>query len=277
MKHLSRWLIGGLALLGLAAIVYLWSQFRPREAPAPIAAPDLAVVEAPLPPPEPLHHAIEAITPPPEAPLPPLADTGTAVSDALVDLLGRHQVLSFLDERNFARHVVATVDNLARSHSASRLWPVLPAPGRFLVSERDGASYMAEANAQRYAAFVRFVSAIDPDAAVALYVRMYPMLQEAYVDLGYPGRYFNNRLVEVIDQLLATPDLSGPVQLILPEVKGPGDAPRPWVRYQFADPTLERRPAGQKILMRMGPENARQLKAKLRQILQRIAPGSVTG
>ena len=271
MKHLSRWLIGGLALLGLAAVVYLWSQFRPREAPAPIAAPDLAVVEAPLPPPAPLHHAIEAIKPPPEEPLPALADNGTAVNDALVDLLGRQQVLSFLDVRDFARHVVATVDSLARGHSASRLWPVLPASGRFLVSERDGASYMADANAQRYAAFVRFVSAVDSDAAVALYVRMYPILQQAYVELGYPGKYFNNRLVEVIDQLLQTPEPSEPIQVTLMRVKGPIAEKRPWIRYEYADPTLEARPAGQKIMLRMGLRNTAALKAKLRDLRKRVA------
>jgi len=31
-----------------------------------------------------------------------------------------------------------------------------------------------------------------------------PQLQQAYEDIGYPNRYFNDRLVDVIDQLLAT-------------------------------------------------------------------------
>ena len=33
--------------------------------------------------------------------------------------------------------------------------------------------------------------------------------------------------------------------------------------YIYADPTLEARPAGQKLLIRMGPENAAVIKAKL--------------
>jgi Protein of unknown function (DUF3014) len=41
---------------------------------------------------------------------------------------------------------------------------------------------------------------------------------------------------------------------------------QPKVLYQFADPELESRSAGQKILMRMGPVNESRVKAKLRDI-----------
>ena len=58
--------------------------------------------------------------------------------------------------------------------------------------------------------------------------------------------------MQVIDVLLATPQISGPIDLV-----------RPNVMYTYADPTLEARPAGQKLLIRMGPENAAVIKAKL--------------
>ncbi|HKC44456.1 MAG TPA: DUF3014 domain-containing protein, partial [Burkholderiales bacterium] len=73
------------------------------------------------------------------------------------------------------------------------------------------------------------------------------------------NHYFNDRLVEVIDHLLATPTVTGPIKLA-----------RPWVLYEYADPALESRSAGQKALIRMGPENAARLKAKLREIRQRV-------
>jgi hypothetical protein len=38
------------------------------------------------------------------------------------------------------------------------------------------------------------------------------------------------------------------------------------VFYEFADPELEARSAGQKILMRIGNENAARVKAKLREL-----------
>jgi len=36
--------------------------------------------------------------------------------------------------------------------------------------------------------------------------------------------------------------------------------------YTYADPALEARPSGQKLLMRMGPDNAAAIKAKLMEL-----------
>lgn len=148
---------------------------------------------------------------------------------------------------------------------------MVPAPAHFLVVERDGVSYIAKGNADRYAAFVRFASGINTQAAVALYVRMYPMLQKAYESLGYPNKQFNNRLVEVIDQLLQTPEPEKPITLTLTQVQGPIEVKRPWVRYEYADADLQSRPAGQKILLRMGVQHTQTLKAKLRELRQQLA------
>ena len=41
--------------------------------------------------------------------------------------------------------------------------------------------------------------------------------------------------------------------------------------FTYADPTLEARPAGQKLLLRMGPENAAVVKTKLRELRAIIA------
>ncbi len=81
------------------------------------------------------------------------------------------------------------------------------------------------------------------------------MFQEAYESLGHPPQYFNDRLIEVIDHLLATPELEGPIALAQPNVL-----------YEFADPKLESSSAGQKVLIRMGAENARVVKEKLREL-----------
>ena len=60
---------------------------------------------------------------------------------------------------------------------------------------------------------------------------------------------------QVIDNLLATPQPQQPVDLV-----------RPNVMYMYADPGLESRSAGQKLLMRMGPDNAAAIKAKLTEL-----------
>lgn len=99
---------------------------------------------------------------------------------------------------------------------------------------------------------MQLVESIDSEQLVSLYVRFYPLFQQAYEELGYPSAYFNDRLVEVIDHLLEAPDIQQPVRLV-----------RPRVLYQFADPQLEALSAGQKVLIRVGPDNAARLKAKL--------------
>ena len=261
---MSRGSKATLAVLGLAAVAGLalfWWLRAPTEptavpAPAAPAAPASAPQAAPE---STIAHPIE----PPAVPGPLQAGE---IPAALTELLGRKAVLSFFQVEDFARRFVATVDNLGRAHAPAVLWPVNPMGGRFTVEERDGATVIAADNSSRYTPFVLLAETVDIRRAVDLYVRMYPLLQSTYEELGYPKRYFNDRLIAVIDQLLTTPVREEPLKLELTDVKGPIPSERPWVRYQYADPELESLSAGQKILLRVGPVNARRLKAKLGEI-----------
>jgi len=134
---------------------------------------------------------------------------------------------------------------------------------------------IAASNAARYNGIVLLAQSVDASKAAALYARLYPLFQQAYEELGYPGRYFNDRLVAVIDHLLQAPESSGPVQVRLVEVKGDVPSQQPWVRYEYADPQMEAMSAGQKIMVRMGLENERKVKASLRAFRQQIATGEV--
>jgi hypothetical protein len=62
-------------------------------------------------------------------------------------------------------------------------------------------------------------------------------------------------LIEVIDHLLATPEVRDPVRLVQPRVM-----------YEYADPQLQALSAGQKVLIRMGAANAAVVKTKLREL-----------
>jgi len=150
---------------------------------------------------------------------------------------------------------VATIDNLPRQTVALQKMPVKPVGGAMDVSSADGRVLLRADNAERYAMYVRMLEQADTQRLVQAYARLYPLFQKAYQDLGYPQGYFNDRLVEVIDHLLATPDVPAPVELSQPKVL-----------YEYADPSLEARSAGQKILIRMGPVNESRVKTKLREI-----------
>lgn len=261
----------------IGAAVLWWTQFRPAPqvpaAPAEFASPAASASSRPSAATEPAEAVIQYPVEAPAAAPVDVADIGTA----LTDLLGRKAVLSFLALDDFPRRFVATVDNLGRSHAPPMLWPVNPTPGRFMVEERADGPIISADNSLRYTPLVLLAEAMDAGKAVDLYIRMYPLLQRTYEELGYPKRYFNDRLIEVINQLLATPSAAEQaLKVQLTEVKGPVPSVRPWVRYEFSDPALESLTAGQKILLRVGPVNERRLKAKLaairQELLKRVPP-----
>ena len=111
-------------------------------------------------------------------------------------------------------------------------------------------------NYARYAPLIRVIEKTDVKALALVYQRLYPLFQQSYEDLGYPGKYFNDRLVEVIDHLLQTPELARP--------RCSSRSRRCSTSTRIAE--LENRSAGQKLLMRMGPANERAIKAKLREL-----------
>jgi hypothetical protein len=199
----------------------------------------------------------------------------SGIHEALVALFGSEAVLRFLATTDFPRRAVATLDSLGRDHAPVAAWPVLPAPGRFLVDHAGGSQFISEGNSLRYEPFVAFVAAVDAARAVELYRRMYPLLDQAYRGLGFGGRSLNDRVFEVIDLLLATPEPSKPLEVSLTQVKGPIPSANPWTRYEYADDNLQRLTAGQKILLRVGPENRKHLKEKLQELRAELLQVSV--
>jgi hypothetical protein len=142
------------------------------------------------------------------------------------------------------------------------MMPLQPVRGSFVAAVGAAPSIDA-ANFARYTPYVRVLESVDARAMVQKYVRAYPLFQRAYEELGYPGKYFNDRLMQAIDDMLAAPELDGPIALVQPKVV-----------WQFADPELEGRSAGQKMLMRMGKDNERRVKAKLREIRRELVAAS---
>jgi Protein of unknown function (DUF3014) len=198
--------------------------------------------------------------------LPALNQSDQVVRDSLVGFLGPKPVEQFLVQENIVRHIVATIDNLPRRKVAVELRPVKSTPGETVVANQGDVTTLGAANSARYAPFVRLVESTDPKTLATVYFHLYPLFQQSYEDLGYPGRFFNDRLVEVIDHLLAAPEPQGPIELVQPKVF-----------YQFADPKLEDLSAGQKLMVRMGPANERSLKAKLRDFRTELVQSGAGG
>ncbi len=249
------WLAGAVAVA--VAILAGWYWNSHRGAPAAEATPAVATVPAADDEPR-ISHPIPAESADTSA-LPALTDSDQLARDSLAGVLGRDPVEQFLTPQNIIRHVVVTVDNLSRRKVAVDLRPVKPTPGQTAIAAQGELTTLSPENYQRYAPFMRVVAGADPKALAVVYERLYPLFQQSYEDLGYPGKYFNDRLVEVIDNLLQAPEIASPVPLAQPKVF-----------YEYADADLEARPAGQKLLIRMGTANERAIKTKLREFRAEI-------
>jgi len=253
MSKYPRWLILVTIAAAIGAIYLIWSYYAGSPAPKPPAAV------------EPSHEPMVRNPMPggpaaPAAPLPALADSDGPIKEAIAEAVPDQSLSQWLIPTDIVRHIVATVDNLPRHRLAVRLRPVKPAADAPRVNATGGTMIWSPDNYARYAPYIALVKSADIGKLVGVYRHFYPLFQGAYEQLGYPSAYFNDRLVETVDDLLAAPDLSGPILLT-----------RPSVMYQYADPKLEARSAGQKFLMRMGPDNAAVVKAKLRELRAAIA------
>jgi hypothetical protein len=246
-------------VVGVAAAVIVvaagtWYYLQSRHATPP-RAPE--AVQTPPPAETPAEPAIQHPLPggrdsAAQAPLPALADSDAAVSDALGQLVGAGAVKDYLLPDGIIRRLVVTIDNLPRQKVAVAKRPTGAVAGSFAANGDELHATLDAQNFARYQPMVAVIGKLDVQQLAAVYIRFYPLFQQAYQDLGYPNGYFNDRLVQVIDNLLETPQPTGPILLV-----------RPNVMYLFADPALESRSAGQKLLIRMGPDNAAVIKAKL--------------
>lgn len=241
---------------------FYWYVHNYGKTPAPVEATAAPAPE--LPPPPPAVPAEPDYPVPPVAVAAPLAELDASDAPFRAALL---QLSAKLDEwlvpELLIRKIVATVDNLGRDRAAINLRPVKRAPGEFRVNVAGAERWtIAADNEARYAPAVAVFAALDANALVALYFRWYPRFQKAYADLGFPGRSFNNRVVAVIDSLLATPEPAGALLLAKPKVY-----------FEYASVDLESLPAGQKLLLRIGAAQRATVKAQLRAIRAAIVAG----
>ena len=248
------------ALLVVAAVVgvgwYFRDQLLPQpEQPTPIptesAEPEADVDKSPTYPVAPLETTGSG--PRKLVPLPPLDDSDAYFLLALIDVFGADFEMLLVKE-GLIDKFVATVDNLPRGHVAEKVRPVgrLSEPFRVESVGPEKSLFVSPDNYKRYDALVGQIATADLDVLVETYQRFYPLFQESYQRLGYPNAYFNDRVVEVIDHILATPEPEEPLQLV-----------QPHVLYEFADPELEELSSGQKLMLRMGSDHAAAVRRRL--------------
>lgn len=271
-----------LVLLGVAvlvAVVLLWQMAvddTPEE--APVAIEEEAIPEPDVPPPAPEPEpepevAEEAPAPEPAPePLPELAESDAVALAAAEELSPSEDLRELAVEDNIILKSVRAVIGLAGGNVVNEYRPVQSPDSPFVVekldeppTEEQGQLYRLSAdNYERYDKYVAVVSELNPGNVASVYQRFYPLLEEAYAQHGVDRGSFKDVTLGAIDSMLAAPILEEEPILIQPKV-----------HYQFQDPQLESLPSPQKLLIRMGPENTRQIQAVLREIREAIAATEV--
>jgi hypothetical protein len=248
-----------LAVIGVAAFFHL----RNTRPVAPPPAVEGEADRAPL-----VRHPVPEVEPAPEQQaepsgltpllpisLPELDDSDPAMLKLAEYLVKNPDLAALLVPNDVIRRLVVTVDNLAgRGIPVNRL-PVKLPEGAFIAGKAGDQFVIDPRNYARYRRYVALLDGLDSHDLVNAYVHFYPLFQQAYRELGYPQGFFNDRLIAVIDDVLKTPEVRDPVRL-----------EQPVVFYTYADDRLEALSAGQRQLLRMGPDNAAAIKRKLSEI-----------
>ncbi len=225
-------------------------RIRPLAEPAaPAAEPEPAPVEAPAPAPA-----------PPPVRLPELNASDGFVLERLRALENGLAMARQLTDGQLVRRFVVLVENLSRGELPQTELPY-PAPGREMPARAvdDGLFVMDGRAHARFDRFVEAFAALDADAAVALYRTLSPLFRHAYAEIGYRDVDFDETLRAAIGRILRADPPAGPHQLV-----------KPSVMYLYADAGVENLDQVHKQLIRLGPDNARRVKAKLREFLQRL-------
>lgn len=264
------------AAAAIAAVAYFMvkDEVKPtglRELPTPVAVqPETAAAAAAQALAKPVYEEPEPV-PAPE-PLPELNQSDSAVLAALQGLSvdGLSQLLI---SEEILRKFVRAVNSVEEGILVTDYRPLVSPQGALLVdsfqvpltsgelgqTQEVEQFRISEKNYQRYDLYVHVLSLLNSDALVTVYKRFYPLLNQAYQDMGMTKGSFHSVMIRAIDHLLAAPDARRDINLL-----------RPKVYYEFADPALENLPPTHKLMLRMGPAHSEQVKTTLRSLRAKL-------
>jgi hypothetical protein len=237
--------IAGLAVGALAAWWWMQTHRAPVTAPAATAGTESSV----------------PIPAEPERILPPLAQMDTFLRALLGSLSSHPDLARWLATDDLIRQMANGIDRIARGQNPARDVPTLRPNGEFQIARRGKVTTIDPASFRRYDNLARLVQSLDPKAVAEAYRTIYPRLDEAYRAQGRSEGHVDGAVTAALQLLIDTPIPNEPVAII------PGQG----ATFAFADPRYERLTPAQKQLLRMGPDNARRIQTRLREIRDAIS------
>lgn len=177
------------------------------------------------------------------------------VRELLVSCSSNREFERWIINGDLVRRFVATVDNISRGESPGPHLEFLQPKGKFKTIRRGENIYLDPSGYRRYDKVAEVIASLDGVKLAALYRRMRPLIDEAYKELGYPEKKFGHTLREAVAMIVNTPVPEGDVLL-----------DEKVLTYTYNNTRLEVLNGAQKHLIRMGPENAKKVKDKLKEI-----------
>ena len=259
------------AVVVVAAIVY-WQLQRHQPVPEVAVLPPAPVVEVETPtvPSEPVAPAageaepakplVEESPPIPE-PVSKLPQLDRSDTDVIAHLLevsdGGFQ--SWLIQEHLIRKFVRAINALEEGKLVSQYRPFTEPQTPFTAATIGESWQIKPDNYARYTPYLDSLEKVGPERLAQLYLHYYPLLQQAYEELGVDKGEFNEVTIRALTRITKAP---------VP----PADAAltRPSVAYKFSAPDLEQRSSVEKLLFRLGPENSERLKKLARDLLDQL-------
>ncbi len=184
--------------------------------------------------------------------LPSLDESDALVLRELQALGLKANLLALLVNEEMIRRFVVQVDNIAQGQMVPEQ-AFLKGLSQDFQAKKQGQQYQLDAvNYRRYHPYLDLLESAPKAQVVALFNQLYPLLQAAYVELGYPDQQFRDRLQQAFTVLIGAPEVADSPLLVLDSVQ-----------YDFADTEVEQLPMAQKQMIRLGQKNQQRLKLLL--------------
>lgn len=232
-----------LAVVVLAAITVGWLWLRSRESrdPGPAALADSTAVDT--------SAAEEPFV------LPTLGASDAVVRRLAEEVTSHPRLASWLVSDELIRRFVTAVVDLSRGSTPLPSLEMLIPDEPFSVQASQESLLVDPASYRRYDLLADVVASIDTEGAAEVYHRLLPLFREAYRELGVPDVEFEEVLARAMGNLLSVEVPDGPVEVR--EAVG---------RYDYVDERLQALTPAEKHVLRLGPENARRVQEKLREL-----------
>lgn len=199
----------------------------------------------------------------PSEDLPALEASDEFVQRLAAELSSRPRLAEWLATDRLVRRFVGAVVRVAAGNTPREPLDFVELEGPFRVrgEARDTAVAVIDpATFDRYAPAVATFVSLDTEGSAELYRRLHPLFVDAYRELGFREPPFDETFARAVRNLLDVPVPEGPLEVV----------PAGGTAWAYRDSRLEALLPAQKLLLRMGPENARRVQAKLGELARAL-------